>query len=124
MSDDTNMTAIYQQFRTMMGSNLALGKKAYKQYVAGVERFLASMEDAGRLAWSGARDVNVRLTTFVDENARTAFESAERLGHRAIWEAPEEIAAVVSDFLTSSRCVAPVKRSSRAQLARLAGTVS
>jgi hypothetical protein len=63
----------------MMESNLAQGKKAYEQYVAGVERFLTSMEDAGRLAWSGARDVNVRFMTFVDENARAGFEYAERL---------------------------------------------
>jgi hypothetical protein len=80
MSDDTStMTAVNQQFRTMMESNLAQGKKAYEQYGAGVERFLTSMEDAGRLAWSGARDVNVRFMTFVDENARAGFEYAERL---------------------------------------------
>ena len=37
------------------------------------------MEDAGRLAWFGARDVNVRFMTFVDENARAGFDYAERL---------------------------------------------
>jgi hypothetical protein len=37
------------------------------------------MEDAGRLAWFGARDVNVRFMMFVDENARADFDYAERL---------------------------------------------
>src|SRR3954447_19046692 len=80
MADDTNrMAAINEQFRAMMESSVAQAKKAYEQYVAGVERFLTSMEDASRVAWSGARDVNVRFMTFVDENARAGFGCAERL---------------------------------------------
>ena len=80
MSNDTNpMTSVNQQFRAMMESSVAQAKKAYDQYVAGFERFLTSMEDANRIAWSGARDVNVRFMTFVDENARAGFEYAERL---------------------------------------------
>ena len=75
MSNDTNpMTSVNQQFRAMMESSVAQAKKAYDQYVAGFERFLTSMEDANRIAWSGARDVNVRFMTFVDENARAGFE--------------------------------------------------
>jgi phasin family protein len=38
-----------------------------------------TVEDANRIAWSGARDVNVRFMTFIDENARAGFEHAERL---------------------------------------------
>jgi phasin len=80
MSDETNrMTAANQQFRTMMENSVAQSKKAYEQYVSGVERFLSSVEDASRMAWSGARDINVRFMTFVDENARAGFEYAERL---------------------------------------------
>ena len=80
MADDSNrMTAINEQFRTMMESSVTQAKKAYDQYVAGVERFLTSMEDANRIAWSGAREVNVRFMTFVDENARAGFGYAERL---------------------------------------------
>jgi phasin family protein len=62
-----------------MEISVGQAKKAYDQYVAGVERFLTSMEDANRIAWSGARDVNVRFMTFVDENARAGFEHAKRL---------------------------------------------
>src|SRR3954451_13107068 len=80
MADDSDrMAAINEQFRTMMESSVTQAKNAYDQYVAGVERFLTSMEDANRIAWSGARDVNVRFMTFVDENARAGFEQAERL---------------------------------------------
>src|SRR3954453_15487278 len=80
MPDDAkSMTAVNQQFRAMMESSVAQAKKSYEQYVTGVERFLTSMEDAGRIAWSGARDVNVRFMTFVDENARAGFDYAERL---------------------------------------------
>jgi len=61
-----------------MESSVGQAKKAYDQYVAGVERFLTSMEDANRIAWSGARDVNVRFMTFVDENARAGFEHAKQ----------------------------------------------
>ena len=79
MADDSNrMAAISEQFRTMMESSVAQAKKAYDQYVAGAERFLTSME-ANRIAWSGARDLNVRFMTFVDENARAGFGYAERL---------------------------------------------
>jgi phasin len=80
MADDSNrMAAINEQFRTMMESSVTQAKKAYDQYVAGVERNLTSMEDANRIAWSGAREVNVRFMTFVDENARAGFGYAERL---------------------------------------------
>ena len=80
MSNDTNpINTVNQQFRAMMESSVAQAKKAYDEYVAGFERFLTSMEDASRIAWSGVRDVNVRFMTFVDENARAGFAYAERL---------------------------------------------
>jgi hypothetical protein len=37
------------------------------------------MEDASRIAWSGARDVNVQFMTSVDDNGRAGSEYAEGL---------------------------------------------
>lgn len=72
-------TKLSPQFREMAERNVDQAKKAYEQYVGTTERMLNTLEDAARQAWSGTRDVNLRMLGFADANAKAGFDYAERL---------------------------------------------
>lgn len=81
MADEMSAAAtkVPPQFRVMAEKNVEQAKKAYEQYVSTTERMLNTIEDATRQAWSGARDVNLRMLGFADANAKAGFDYAERM---------------------------------------------
>lgn len=81
MADDmsADATKVPPQFRQLAEKNVEQAKKAYEQYVSTTERMLNTLEDAARQAWSGARDVNMRMLGFADANAKAGFDYADRL---------------------------------------------
>ena len=79
MADKTETpSAVTPHLREAGEQSVAQAKKAYEQYSTTTERVLRTMEESARQAWSGARDVNVRIMAFADENAKAGFEYADR----------------------------------------------
>ena len=79
MAESTgNQSAVTPQMRETGEQSVAQARKAYEQYATTTERVLRTMEDSARQAWSGAREVNIRMMTFADENAKAGFDYAER----------------------------------------------
>lgn len=80
MTEQSPLTSkLPPQFRELAERNVDQAKKAYEQYVSTTERLLNTIEDATRQAWSGARDVNLRMLGFADANAKAGFDYAERV---------------------------------------------
>lgn len=87
------------QFRELAEQNVERAKKAYEQYVSTTERMLNTIEDTTRFAWSGARDVNLRMLAFADANAKAGFDYAERFVRA---KDLKEIAQLQRDYLQQS----------------------
>lgn len=81
MSDHaaTTPAAASEKMREMAERSVTQAREAYERYATSSERMFNTLEDSARLAWSGARDVNLRMAAFADANAKAGFEYAERL---------------------------------------------
>jgi hypothetical protein len=62
----------------MAERNVEQARTAYAEYVGVTERMLDALDDGSRKAWSGARDVNLRILGFAEANAKAGFDFAER----------------------------------------------
>ena len=79
MAESTgNQPSVTPQMRETGEQSVAQARKAYEQYATTTDRVLRTMENSARQAWSGAREVNIRMMAFADENAKAGFDYAER----------------------------------------------
>ena len=67
------------RIRDMAGDGLSQARKTYDEYSSATERTVNALESSFRQAWLGARDMNQRLMTFADANAKIGFDYAEKL---------------------------------------------
>ncbi len=84
------------ELRDMAERTVEQARKAYEQYDSTTQRMLDTLEDASRQVWSGAKDVNLRVLSFVDANAQAGFDYAERLVRA---KTTKELATLQQDYL-------------------------
>jgi phasin len=70
---------IPQEMRAMAEKSFEQAQQAFEKFMSAAHTTVAAVEDQGKAAQAGAKDISAKIMTFAEQNVASAFQYAQQL---------------------------------------------
>jgi phasin len=95
-SDPNGPFEISPEMRAMADKSFEQARQAFEKFMGAAHTTISAVEDQGKAAQAGAKDISAKIMTFAQQNFSNAFQYAQNLVHA---KDPQALMQMHADFL-------------------------